>query len=359
MKVLHLSPQDYTGTIGLFVRGHRALGHESRMVTFYPAPNRYPEDICLDLPFVGAQRWLLWLKRMVRAGSLRVPYTGTRERIFWKPSPVEKLLLAFRDRVWRPRVDRAAREYGLWDFDIYHLEGGMSFYRDGRDVKMLKEAGRRIVSYYHGLGLRMRGAITPVWEATDLNLTCEFDLYMRYPEVDYLFLPFDPLMMPPANPPGEGRIRICHAPRIRSVKGTEKILAAVEDLSRDLPVEMVLIEKMPNAEALELKATCHIAVDQVADGDMGYGVNSLESLSMGIATVTNLSGAYREFIPDHPFFLTTPDTLRRDLRELVIDADLRRAHADAGPAWIRRHHDWLSVARELHSIYRRLGWETE
>jgi len=355
MKILHLSPQNYTGTIDLFVRGHRELGHESRLVTFYRAVNDYPEDICLDLPFVGPQPWLLALKKLVRAGSLRVPYTGTTERIFWSPSPVERVLMAVRDRIWEPRVERAARKYGLWDFDVYHLEGGMSFFRDGRDVLKLKERGKKIVSYYHGLGLRMRGAIAPVWEATDVHLTCEFDLYQRYPEVDYLFLPFDQGLLPRAEP-HEGRIRICHAPRIRSVKGTEEIIAAVEELSRDLPVELVLIENVSNARAIQLKASCHIAIDQVASGDMGYGVNSLESLSMGVATVTNLSRAYQDFIPDHPFFLTTPSTLKRDLRELVIDRELRSSHAQAGPPWIRKRHHWLSVTREIHSIYRRMGW---
>jgi hypothetical protein len=358
MKILHLSPQNYTGTIDLFVRGHQALGHQSRLVTFYRAVNQYREDICLDLPFVGPQSWLLKLKKFVRAGSLRVPYTGTTERIFWSPSPMENLLLHFRDRIWRHRIDRAAEEYGLWDYDVYHLEGGMSFYRDGRDVLALKEAGKKIVSYYHGLDLRMRGAIRLVWELTDLNLTCEFDLYQRYSEVGYLFLPFDRSMVPAAKPL-PGKVRICHAPRIRAVKGTEQIIQAVEELSREIPVEMVLIENMTNAEALRTKATCHIAVDQVADGDMGYGVNSLESLSMGIATVTNLSGAYQEFIPDHPFFLTTPGTLKRDLRELVLDSDLRESHAAAGPPWIDRRHHWLSVAREIHRIYREMGWEAE
>ncbi|MEN8208600.1 MAG: glycosyltransferase, partial [Candidatus Fermentibacteria bacterium] len=293
---------------------------------------------------------------LVKAGSLQVPYTGTTERIFWSPSPSESLMLRFRDMVWKPIINRAAAEYGLWDFDIYHFEGGMSFYRDGRDIIDLKNAGKKIVSYYHGLDLRMRGAIRPVWEVTDLHITCEFDLYQRYPEVDYLFLPFDQNAMPPASP-FPGKVRICHAPRIRSVKGTEEIISAVESLSKDIPVELVLIENMTNAEALRMKASCHIAIDQVASGDMGYGVNSLESLSMGIATVTNLSRSYQEFIPDHPFFLTTPDTLKRDLRELVLDRELREKHAAAGPSWINRKHHWLSVAEELHRIYRGLGWE--
>ncbi len=358
MKILHLSPQNYTGTIDLFVRGHVELGHESRLVTFYRAANLYEEDICLNLPFVGPMDWLLKLKKLVKAGSLKVPYTGTEERIFWKPSRAENIMLGLRDRIWKPIIDRAADKYGLWDFDIYHLEGGMSFYRDGRDIASLKKAGKKIVSYYHGLGLRMRGAIKPIWDATDLNLTCEFDLYQRYPEVDYLFLPFDQTVMPVPSPP-PGRIRICHAPRIRSVKGTEEIISAVEDLSKEIPVELVLIENMTNADALIMKASCHIAIDQVASGDMGYGVNSLESLSMGIATVTNLSAAYQEFIPDHPFYLTTVKTLKRDLKELILDRELREKHAAAGPSWIKAKHHWLSVAEELHRIYREKGWVNE
>ncbi len=355
VKVLHLSPQNYTGILTLFVKGHRYLGHESRLVTFYRAKNLYPEDICLDLPFVGPMEWLWKVKRLIKSGSLRVPFTGTTEKIFWSPSMAERLLLSLRDLAWTPRINRVAKEYGLMDFDIYVLEGGMSFYRDGRDVRKLREKGAHIVSNYHGLDLRMRGAIRPVWEATELHTTCEFDLYQRYDELEYLFLPFDTSLVPVAKPRGS-RIRICHAPRIRSVKGTEEILRAVDNLSRTLPVEMVLIENMSHGEALELKASCHIAIDQIARGDMGYGVNSLESLSMGICTVTNLSGAYREFIPDHPFALAHRDNLEKVLRELVLDEDLRRKYAEAGPGWIERTHNWKTVAESMHRRYKELGW---
>jgi hypothetical protein len=75
----------------------------------------------------------------------------------------------------------------------------MSFFRDGRDVKRLKAMGKRIVSNYHGLDLRMRGAIRPVWDATDLHTTCEFDLYRRFPEIEYLFFPLIRNSMPEAG----------------------------------------------------------------------------------------------------------------------------------------------------------------
>lgn len=356
MKILHLSPQNYTGILTLYVKGHRALGHQSRLATFYRAKNLYPEDICLNLPFVGPMEWLWKIKRLIKCGSLKVPFTGTTERIFWSPSRVERVLMGFRDLVWTPSVRRAEKEYGFSQYDIQVLEGGMSFFRDGRDVKKFTERGGHIVSNYHGLDLRMRGAIKPVWDATELHTTCEFDLYQRYPEVEYLFLPFDSSQVPRANPTGE-TIRICHAPRIRAVKGTEEILAAVENLSRKLPVEMVLIENMSHSEAIKMKASCHIAVDQMSTGDMGYGVNSLETLAMGICTVTNLSEIYVDFIPDHPFALASPDNLEKVLRELVLDSDLRSRYAAAGPPWIEKTHHWKTVAETMHRRYRELGWE--
>ncbi|MCD6588867.1 MAG: glycosyltransferase [Candidatus Fermentibacteraceae bacterium] len=355
MKILHLSPQNYTGILTLFVQGHRALGHESRLVTFYRAKNRYPEDICLNLPFVGPMEWLWKVKRLIRSGSLRVPFTGTTNRIFWKPSGAERILMPLRDLLWSPFVKRAYRKYGFSDFDIHVLEGGMSFFRDGRDVKKLRAAGKHIVSNYHGLDLRMRGAIKPVWDVTELHTTCEFDLFQRYDELEYLFLPFDSSLVPPANPSGE-IIKICHAPRIRSVKGTDTIIKVVEKLSETLPVEMVLIENMPHQEALRLKSQCHIAIDQIASGDMGYGVNSLESLAMGVCTVTNLSQAYQDFIPDHPFALAEPHDLEAVLRRLILDGQLRERYAASGPGWIRKTHHWKTVASQMHARYAELGW---
>jgi len=354
-RILHISPQNFTGVLPYFTRGHRALGYDSRLVTFFRAKSIYEEDICLDLPFVGPMEWLWTLKRLLGVGSMKVPFTGSLERRFWRPSLLEAPLQRLRDIIWAPLVGRAAREFGLWDYDIYHFEGGVSFFRDGHDVTKLKRSGKKIVSYYHGLDLRMRGAIRPIWEATDLHLTCEFDLFQRYPELEYQFLPFDPDSVPSARP-SEGKVRICHAPRLPTVKGTSAIVRAVEDVASELPVELVLIQNRTHSKTLELKSTCHIAIDQIARGDMGYGVNSLESLSMGLCTVTNLSPAYQDFIPDHPFALASPESLRSVLRELVLDSELRQRHASMGRKWVEKHHHWLEVAKQIHERYRSLGW---
>ncbi len=121
---------------------------------------------------------------------------------------------------------------------------------------------------------------------------------------------------------------------------------------------MVLIENMNHEDAIKMKSECHIAIDQIASGDMGYGVNSLESLAMGLCTVTNLSEDYQQFIPDHPFALAEPHNLEAVLRELILDTELREKYAAAGPGWIKKTHNWEAVAKHMHKRYAELGWIT-
>jgi glycosyltransferase involved in cell wall biosynthesis len=352
MKIIHIAAQNVTGTLNHFVKGHQLAGHEARFLTFFPNRNRFAEDICLDLPFVGPANWLVTVKKNLQFNSMSIPITGNQKPKTWQPGGIEKQLFALRERIWRPRIERAAAEFKLWDFDIYHLDGGVSFYRDGRDLRQLKKQGKGIVTYYHGLDLRVRGKIPAVHALADRHFTCEFDLYQQYrSDMNYLFLPFDVEAMPLASATSE-RVRICHAPRLRSVKGSETIIAVVNELAKSLPVELVLIENMTHAEALKKKQSCHISIDQIARGDMGYGVNSLESLAMGIPTVTHLSADYQKFIADHPFVLADRQNLAGQLRRLITSSAMRNEFGERGRQWVSTRHDFRRVAAELHSHYR-------
>ena len=59
-----------------------------------------------------------------------------------------------------------------------------------------------------------------------------------------------------------------------------------------------------------------IFIDQIGDrGGWGYGMNSVESLSMGICTMTEINDSYNSFIPDHPFIAVTKDTLEDAIKK--------------------------------------------
>ena len=58
--------------------------------------------------------------------------------------------------------------------------------------------------------------------------------------------------------------------------------------------------------------------DQIYNrGGWGYGMNSVEALSMGLCCVTELTLEYEKFIPDHPFINVTSTTLYTELLGLI------------------------------------------
>ena len=352
LKILHISPEHYTGTLMTFVRTHRELGNESRLVTMYPNWCGYEEDITLNLPFVGNKRYIRLLKRILwRENPL--PATTLEE---WNPRGLGRMFFRIRDRVWIPRIERAIDQYDLLEFDIYHFHAGVDLFRDGRFATRLKTLGKKIVCHYHGTDLRNRGVIRVMDELSDLNLTCEFDHLSLHPKIRYLFLPFDvskyAVSEQDNDPP-----RVCHAPTSRFFKGSDLIIEVCRELEREGKIQFVLIEGMSHDKTIRLKQTCDIAIDQIANlGGLGYGVNSLETLAMGIPTCTNLTPEYEAFLPGHPFIQVSAGNLRGPIEYLISHPEYRRHKGMEGRVWVENVHGAKKVVRQLYEMYEELGW---
>ncbi len=362
MKILHLCDQNWVGTASTFVRMHRRFGHESRMVTLARCREGYEEDICLHLPFVKGTPLDMSLKGLVtKIHGGREKWTTEKGLRVWGPrSALEARLFRLRDRLWERRIWEAVEHYDLLDYDIYHLESGIGFFRDCRILKDLKRRGKKLVCYYLGTDLRDRGVIPEVDSLSDLNLTCEFDHLALHPNIRFFYMPFETDRFEPKSGSGGERVRICHAPRNRRFKGSDIIIRKVRELEREFPVELVLIEGVSHREALAAKMSCDISIDQVGDmGGVGYGVNSLETLSMQIATCTQMRPDLEAFMPDHPFVNVNEENLREKLIELVENRDLREEKGREGRQWVVHHHDAASVVQNLYGLYREKGWMPE
>jgi hypothetical protein len=358
LKILHLCDQNWVGTASTFVKYHNRFGNYSRLVTLSRCASEFEEDICLNLPLVRGSAFDMALKRVMNAlHSNACKSVDTEKGRVWRPrSGFESLLFTLRDSLWAPRVYSAVRRYDLLDFDIYHLESGAGFFRDSRLIRKLKAMGKKIVCYYLGTDIRDRGIIPEIDELSDLNITTEFDHLALHPGLRFSFLPFEVGDFE-VRAQENDRLRICHAPRNRALKGTREIIAVVREMERRHDVELVLIEGRPHAEAIEIKKTCDIAIDQVGDrGGTGYGVNSLETLSMGIPTLTSFTADFDAFLPDHPFVVVNPDTLAARLEDVILDAGLRREKGRQGRAFVEKYHDAGRVTRSIYDMYRELGW---
>jgi len=360
LKILYLSTENNAGTLEIWQRAHRELGNEARYVTLFPNESQFPEDIALDLPFTPNAKWLQWIKRIAYrthgpSGMYEEPEGNPP---FWAPQNIfEKWFFQLRDAIWSPFLRKALGKHRLTDFDIYHLEGGIGFFRDARVIQGLHNVGKHVVCSYHGTDFRLRGVIPQVDEVADVNITSELDLLEKHPELEYVFLPFETTKF-------EGKtelnhpIRLCHATRNRYFKGSSRIIEVCERIvsERD-DAEFVLIENRPHDETIRMKASSDVYIDQISNtGGWGYGMNSVESLSMGLCCCTNLIAEYEEFLPDHPFVNVSDDTLYEDLNNLLKQPENILERAQYGKRWVEQYHDINNVIKSVYRIYLREGW---
>lgn len=362
MRILYVAPYHVSGTLDLWQAEHRRRGHECRIVTLFRTPWRFEEDICLDLPLMPSNPLFISLRQALYHFTRSTLRDGSQiaERPPWwsPPGPLARAFFALRDRMIAPRVERAVREHGLDDFDIVWLDQGAGFYRDARRVARWADRGKHLLAFYHGSDMRSRGIYPQVDRHLDLRLTSEVDLLEMDERLEYLFLPFDTeAVTPAARRRVAEHVRIAHAARVRSYKGTERIVEVVNRLKRRYPVELVLIEGLPHEEAMALKATCDLSVDQIADtGGWGYGMSSVETLAMGIPTLTRMRPEMQAFVPDHPFVHVTGETLEEELAALIEDEPRRRELAERSREWVVRRHDIRNVADSLYGYFEREGW---
>jgi|TARA_Y100000031_G_scaffold125173_1_gene141432 hypothetical protein len=360
MNILYISPENTVGTLSLWEKAHEAKGNKCTFITLYPAWGEYDSGICLNLPLVASDKWYReWRHKYykkVRGGSgdyeERAGFPPT-----WTPnSGLEKLYFQFRDWVWHFKIEPAIENYNLMDFDIVHLEWGLEFYRDGRFAKKLSEAGIPIVCTYHGQDLRTRGVVPVIDGCSNLNLTSELDLLGKHPDINYLFLPFDTSQFESKFELGNP-IRICHAPTDRYYKGSDSIIPVCRRLEEEEGIEFVLLENLPNDEVLYEKQSCDILIDQVHNrGGWGYGMNSVEALSMGLCCVTELVPDYVDFIPDHPFVNVTAESLYSELKKLLKHPELILEHKTKGRDWVVEKHDYRQTVDVLYNYYNEKGW---
>jgi len=329
-----------------FVRMHRMFGAESRLITLFRNTVNFEEDICLDFKLSSGKAAKLWR-------DSKIETIATRKLKYNQPNNIlEKFYFYLRDEKNKGKITEAIKDYNLLDYDIYHFDGGMDFFRDLRFAKELKKRKKKIVCCYFGSDLRTRGVFKGLDEMSDLNLTVEFDHLSIHRNINFLYFPFDEKQFEikkRINP----KIKIIHSPTNRKYKGTNKILKVISEVYKIREIEFVLMENVKRSKVLEIKSGCDLAIDQVGGelGGSGYGKNSIENLSMGVPTFTEFSDDYLKFIKGNPFIHSTIDTLKENLIKVIDNAALRNELVLKGKEWVENHHSFSAVNETLLSYY--------
>ncbi len=324
-----------------FMKMQSEAGYKSRLVTLFQNSLNFEEDLTLEFKLPVNKAAKIW--RDSKMSGLK----------YYKPKNVlESTYFKLRDLKNSSKIFNFIEENNLYDYDVYHFDGGMDFFRDLRFAKVLKSMGKKIVCCYFGSDLRSRGVFKKLDEMSDLNLTVEFDHLQLHKNINYLFFPFDVKKVEYKFMQSD-KLRIIHSPTNRLYKGTDKILKVIDDLKKSHDFEFILAENVPREKLLEMKRECNLSIDQVGGelGGSGYGRNSIENLAMGLPTITEFFGEYLDFLPENPFITCDINNLKDTIIRFIKSADLIKKYSENGRNWVEKYHSYESVNKKVEELY--------
>jgi hypothetical protein len=323
LRALH-SPLNVAGGPGAISAGLRELGVKSTLLVFNERPFERGYDVNLRL------------RDTSRAGSI--------------PFNLPKQLRAL--------------AWALPRFDVFHFHAGLTLAPERLTLPLLRARRKGVVFQSWGSDLRSRPASDVQYlrkaGAVIVGSFLTRRLAPRGPWPDYDVVP--PAIVlhdwePSPVEPGDV-LRVAHAPSKRKVKGTEAVLAAVEALQqRGAPIELDLIEGVPNREARKRYAAADVVVDQLRVG--WYGMFAIESMALAKPVVVHLDerGAAETeaaFGLELPLVRADEGSLETVLGGLVE----RRAELPElgrrSREYVERVHAHTAVARRVLEIYERV-----
>jgi glycosyltransferase involved in cell wall biosynthesis len=323
LKVLH-SPVNVAGGPGAISEGLRELGVESTLLVFNERPFERGFDVNLEL--------------------------RDTSRLSSVPFNLPKQLRALR---WAVR-----------EFDVFHFHAGLTLAPRRITLPALRRARKGIVFQSWGSDLRGRNASEVDYlrqaGAVIVGSYLTRRLAPRGPWPEYDVVPPAIVLHDWEPAPAEPGVvvRVVHAPSKRAVKGTEAVIAAVESLrARGAPIELDLIEGIPNREARLRYAAADVIVDQLKIG--WYGMFAIESMALAKPVVVHLdeeAAAETEeaFGLELPLVRANEENLENVLAGLL---EVRETLPELGKRsrdYVEQVHAHTSVAKRVLEIYERV-----
>jgi glycosyltransferase involved in cell wall biosynthesis len=318
----------------------------------------------------------------------------------WFDYPADRVLGTYGDRSKRARLRRTAFALSApFRFDVLHFYFGKSFLspddltdeqaRRYHDVKLARRLGRTVFVTFQGCDVRVSRRSAEQYAVTPCHLgecaaapTCRELLddrriatvqallplvdraFVLNPElVRYVpgatFLPYanvDVDAFEPIWPAPEREIRIVHAPSDEGIKGSARIVEAVERLKRRYPIDFRVVRGLPHAEALGLYRSADLVIDQVLAG--WYGGLAVEVMAMGKPVAAYIRDEDLDVLPggmreEMPIVRVHADTLEDDLARAIEQRGTWRELGERSYAYVRRWHHPGEIAREMLLNYER------
>jgi glycosyltransferase involved in cell wall biosynthesis len=341
MKVLHL-PVNISSQISCTVRALRSIGVEAHgLVRRSSVIQDSGELECVD--WIGGLRPIARLIRGIRWRSKLLRRVNWADVIHWHWGDTTWRGLDLRYIAWRKKP----RLIEFWGDDLRQSQIASrdnSFLNAmyAKDPTRAVDRGAEAQTLFRKHGF---DCLIPGYELADYLRP---DLFTGYYQTRPRLMLEDYI---PKFPEASNRKPLLvHAPSETTVKGTDAVLAAVAEVSRDQSFDFRLIHNLPRAQALEVVASCDVFLDQFVLGCEGLA--ALEAMALGKPVVCFIKPSLMPRYPSGlPIIVADQNTLSDAIRDLVQDGARRRDAGIRSRDYVEEHHDARKVAAELKEIY--------
>lgn len=351
-KVLH-APNDIGGNAYYLAQGERTYGFDSRNLVYSKQWFGYPADYYLRLkhysnPIRSLRWWLLMIRLALNYDVLHFNFGASFLTYFQGRWTFPDLPL------WRTLHMATFITFQGCDSRI------TSYVMENLDVKICTNCrSRRDLCEPYFDDFRM-DIIKQAERYFDRIFVLNPDLLRNIPKGE--FLPYSNCDLDEWQPPTDydwyhsGSVRVLHAPTWRELKGTDTVVAVIEELRAEGEnVELILIEKIPHDQVKALFTSADLFVDQLLAG--WYGGVAVELMALGKPVVAYIRQEDLHFIPaemkaDLPIISADTTTLKEVLRDLIRDPDRRKRVGEQSRAFVEKWHHPRVVAQMTTTAYR-------
>ena len=358
MRILHL-PANVGGNAWGLVQGERQIDLSSRALCLFGSPYGFPADIDYHLETrgrLGRAIGRLEAFMRVRKGFdvYHFNFGSTLLHLPWWGLTMPDL----------PFYDSRAKKIFTWQ----GCDARQKFPTMARNESLgCSTAACFVEDCYGGMcnsgdkDKERRRAIDKASRHADHMFAVNPDLLYFLPSEISSFLPYsiaDFDSLPARQRPlfGDEVVRIGHAPTERGAKGTALILKALKELREDYGdrVQIVLIEGVPRARALQLYADCDLVIDQLLIG--WYGAVAVEAMKMGVPVASFVNEDHLQFVPaemaaEIPLLRIDMFTVKESVRRFIEQRDMAMDLIAKGRAFVDRWHKPARVARRTAAVY--------
>lgn len=164
--------------------------------------------------------------------------------------------------------------------------------------------------------------------------------------------------VPSSSQPGLERrttLKVAHAPNHRQFKGSRYLIEAVAQLRAEgVGIELMLVERVANAQALAMYAEADLVFDQCLIGFHGYF--ALEAMALGKPVLAFIRKPSYLLQPDEcPIIQVERDSIADVLRRCSEDRAWLARMGQKGRAYVERHYSVRAFSGRLAQAYTDIG----